>query len=155
MTPSEECVRLTEMLSHVIGQRQGRSRQHIGVDVVNISEWERWMEIGGQPLLDRVFTSSELVFARGRPDRLATRFAAKEATLKVLGTGNRSGITFRDVEVQTAPEGRPSIVLHRRAASRAKRLGLDGVGISLCHETDRAYAIAVGYSLPPAEDVAA
>ncbi|MGQ0774184.1 MAG: holo-ACP synthase [Pseudonocardiales bacterium] len=115
----------------------------IGVDVVHIPTWARCIEVGGQKLLERTYCPGELDYSAGRVDRLSTRFAAKEAVLKVLGTGIR-GVGLRDVEVVSAPHGKPSIILHGPASHAAQTAGLDHVEVSLCHEDDLALAVAIG-----------
>ena len=117
---------------------------HIGVDVVDIPRWEQRLKLGGDALLKRVYTPDELRFAAGRPERLATRLAAKEAVLKALGTGIR-GIALRDVEVRVDARGKPTITLGPPAARRASQLGLEGIAISLSHEEGYAMAIAAGF----------
>jgi holo-[acyl-carrier protein] synthase len=76
-------------------------------------------------------------------ERLASRLAGKEAVLKALGTGIR-GVGLRDIEIVTTPVGRPTVVLHDRAAAAANRAGIERVEVSLCHEEDYALAVAVG-----------
>ena len=49
-------------------------------------------------------------------ERLGTRFAAKEATMKALGTGWRGGVQFTQIEVRKHPTGRPELVLSGAAA---------------------------------------
>jgi len=115
----------------------------IGVDVVCIANWERRLKLGGDALLNRVYTESELEFAAGRPERLATRLAAKEAVLKALGTGFK-GVGFKTVEVKVDDAGKPMISLTGTSAQRARQLGLEGFAISLCHEDGYAIAIAAG-----------
>ena len=115
----------------------------VGVDAVHISTWERHVRLGGQKLLARIYTTGELAFAEGRIERLATRIAAKEAVLKMLGTGVR-GISLRDVEVVSTPQGEPQVVLHGPAQRRSEALRLSHVAISLAHENEYAIAFAVG-----------
>lgn len=115
----------------------------VGVDVVHIPTWARCIEVGGRTLLERTYRPGELTHSARRIDRLSTRLAAKEAVLKVLGTGIR-GVGLRDVEVVSAPHGKPSIVLHGPASYVAQTVGLDHVEVSLCHEDDLALAVAIG-----------
>lgn len=91
----------------------------------------------------RTYQPAEIEFCAGRPDRLSSRLAGKEAVLKVLGTGIR-GIALRDVEIASEPTGRPTVVLHGPASSRAAGLGLINMEVSLCHEQDFALAVAAG-----------
>jgi holo-[acyl-carrier protein] synthase len=116
---------------------------HVGIDAVHIPTWQRHVGLGGEPLLQRTYTSGELAFCVGRPDRLSSRLAGKEAVLKALGTGIR-GIGLADVEIVSEPAGRPTVALHGPARARAGELGLDRVEVSLCHEGELALAIAVG-----------
>jgi len=117
-------------------------REKVGVDVVHIPTWSRHLELGGQALLDRVYTEGELNFAAGRPERLATRLAAKEAVLKLLGTGIR-GVSLREVEVVSLATGQPVIRLLGRAQREALETGTSNIAISLCHEDEFAVAVAV------------
>ena len=120
----------------------------IGVDVVHIPTWQRQLTIAGEPLLTRVYTGSELAFAAGRADRLSTRLAAKEAVLKLLGTGVRRS-ALRDVEVVSLSTGEPTIRLAGRAERTAGALRLAGIAISLAHEDEFAVAVALGRPAPP------
>ncbi len=97
------------------------------------------MERYGQRFLDRVFTPGEIAYCRGRPHNLAARFAAKEAVMKALGTGVR-GVGWKDIEVVRQDSGAPAILLHKRAKSRAQRLGLEEITVSMSHSRD--YAVA-------------
>lgn len=116
---------------------------HIGVDAVHIPTWERHVRVGGDALLRRTYSRAEIEFCAGRPDRLSSRLAGKEAVLKALGTGIR-GVGLAEVEIVSEPTGRPRVVLHCRAKARAAELGLVGIEVSLCHETDMALAVAAG-----------
>lgn len=61
-----------------------------GVDLVELVPFSRDLRLGGQRFLQRIYTDAEIAFCAGRVDRLAARFAAKEAIAKALGTGIRS-----------------------------------------------------------------
>ena len=111
----------------------------VGVDVIEIDRVALAVERWGRRFLERVYTQDELAYCRGRPDRLAARFAAKEAVMKALGTGTR-GVGWREVEVVRKPGGQPTIVLHERASRRAASLGIESLSVSLSHS--RAYAVA-------------
>jgi holo-[acyl-carrier protein] synthase len=119
-----------------------------GVDRVELDEFRRSIDVAGDRFLERTFTPQEIAFCDGRPDRLATRFAAKEAIAKVLGTGFR-GLGWREVEVLTSPHGEPRVVLHDRARDRAERLGMTSIGLSLTHTTVAAEAFVVALCTSP------
>jgi holo-[acyl-carrier protein] synthase len=117
----------------------------LGVDAVSIPEWRRHLEAGGDRLLRRTYTEQELAFCDQRVERLAARMAAKEATLKALGTGMR-GVRPREVEVVSRPDGLPELVLHGSAARRASDLGWTRWRVSLCHEDELALAVVAASS---------
>lgn len=118
----------------------------VGIDAVHIPTWAGILDRVGPALGERIYTAQELAFAAGRTERLATRLAAKEAVLKALGTGIR-GVGLQEVEIVSTPEGLPTVVLHGAARSHHASLGLGPVAISLSHEDDTAYAIAIALPL--------
>ncbi|MEQ1714010.1 MAG: holo-ACP synthase [Hyphomicrobium sp.] len=114
-----------------------------GVDLVELADFGRLAETHGEHGHARIFTEEELAYAGEgvvRIPRLAVRFAAKEAVLKALGTGWTTGLSFKDVEVVTAANGAPSIVLSGGVAKLASAKGVRQVLISLTHT--RSYALA-------------
>jgi holo-[acyl-carrier protein] synthase len=113
-----------------------------GIDIIEISRVRGVLERYGQRFLDRIFTPAEIAYCRDRAPNLAARFAAKEATMKALGTGVR-GVGWKDIEVVRQESGAPSIELHGRAKQRAQRLGVQEVAISLSHSRDYAVASVV------------
>ncbi|MCW2981394.1 MAG: holo-acyl-carrier-protein synthase [Solirubrobacterales bacterium] len=115
--------------------------QRIGVDAVYLPNWSRYLEVGGDRFLRRVYSPRELDQAEGEPERLASRFAGKEAVLKVLGTGIE-GIGLSAVEIACEESGRPRVLLRDGAVEAAKTLTLCAFEISLCHEQEYALAVA-------------
>jgi holo-[acyl-carrier protein] synthase len=113
-----------------------------GVDIIEIDRIARVLERYGDRFLRRIYTPDELEYCRGRPSKLASRFAAKEATMKALGTGVQ-GVGWKDIEVVRAPSGAPSILLHGRARSRADRLGVVEISVSMSDSRDNAVAFVV------------
>ena len=97
---------------------------------------------GGPAFLARGWTSGECAEANGDPERLATRWAAKEAVMKCLGLGI-SDLDPRDVEIVSSESGAPSAVLRDTAAERARWCGISRFHISASHESGWAVAIAV------------
>ena len=113
-----------------------------GVDIIEISRIARTLERYGERFLRRIYTPGELEYCRRRPSKLASRFAAKEATMKALGTGVR-GVGWKDIEVTRAPSGAPSILLHGRALTRAERLGILEISVSMSDSQEHAVAFVV------------
>ncbi len=116
-----------------------------GVDIIEIPRIRRVFEEYGERFLRRIYTDREIAYCRGRAPQLASRFAAKEATMKALGTGVR-GIRWRDIEVVRGRGQAPRIELHGTAQARADRLGLTDIALSLSHSRDFAVASVVGDS---------
>ena len=113
-----------------------------GVDIIEINRIAAVLERYGDRFLRRIYTAGELEYCRGRPSKLASRFAAKEATMKALGTGVR-GVGWKDIEVIRAASGAPSIQLHGRAKARAERLGVVEISVSMSDSQDNAVAFVV------------
>lgn len=115
----------------------------IGVDIVEVERIRRAVERHGGAFVRRVFTPDEAAYCRRSPhpeQRFSTRFAAKEAALKALGTGWSQGLQFVEVEVLNNDLGAPSIVLHGKALERAESVGVERILVSLSHHHDFAVA---------------
>ena len=104
------------------------------------------LEVGGEAFLRRVYSQAELAQAEGEPERLASRFAGKEAVLKVLGSGI-SRVGLGAVEILCEESGRPWVKLGGAAMAVAEREGLENFEVSLCHEQDYALAVACATQL--------
>jgi holo-[acyl-carrier protein] synthase len=116
----------------------------IGIDTVEVDRFRRVLQ--KRPgIADRLFTPAEQAYGRRQRDpseRLAARFAAKEAVMKALGVG-LGAFAFRDVEVVKAPSGAPSVALTGRAATLAAERGVTDWRLSLTHSSLVAEAVAV------------
>ena len=113
-----------------------------GVDIIEIPRIKQTLDRYGERFLKRVFTPDEIAYCRGRAPNLAGRFAAKEATMKALGTGVR-GVSWKDIEVIRAESGAPSVKLHGRAKARAERLQVVEISLSISHSREFAVAFVV------------
>ena len=122
-------------------ERSGRVE--VGVDVIEIARIRKVLNDFGDRFLRRVYTERERERYSGRVSELAARFAAKEATSKVLGTGI-VGIRWREMEILPNRRGKPVLILHGAAAERASRLGLVDFSVSLTHSRTDAIAFVVG-----------
>ena len=88
-----------------------------GVDIIEIHRIKGVADRYGRRFLRRIYTDGEIAYCRGRAPQLASRFAAKEATMKALGTGVR-GVRWRDIEVVRRRGQAPTILLHGTARAR-------------------------------------
>ncbi len=113
-----------------------------GVDIIEISRIKLVLDTYQSRFLNRIFTDGEIAYCRGRAPNLAGRFAAKEATMKALGTGVR-GVSWRDIEIARKESGAPYVLLHGRAARRAEGLALRDLALSITHSRDYAVAFVV------------
>lgn len=119
----------------------------VGIDLVaTVSVEEALQAAHGPRYLERVYTEREIADCRTAagidPERLAARFAAKEATLKVLPAGNE-GLALTAIEVRREPSGRVHVQLSGRAAELATESGVIELAASLTHEGGFAAAVVV------------
>lgn len=118
-----------------------------GLDLVDLTEFSNLMSVSADCYLDRYFTSAELAAAGDglkRLERLASRFAIKEAVLKALGTGWGGGIAYTDVEVISQQTGAPQVRLYRQLAVIAREGGIDHWIVSASHASTTVIASVIG-----------
>lgn len=123
-----------------------------GVDAVDIHDFTRVVRlIREDSLWRRYYTVTEWANADSGRDveRLASRFAIKEATLKALGVGWGGGIAFTDVEVVTLATGAPSIALYRKLLGLAADLGARSWFVSASHTSTLVIASVLATSEMP------
>ncbi|WP_031388421.1 holo-[acyl-carrier-protein] synthase [Desulfonatronum thiodismutans] len=117
----------------------------LGLDVVELDRIQRIWERFGETFARRVLTEAEQARLHvGSPvPYLASRFAAKEAAVKALGTGFRHGITFQQIEISSRSSGQPELRFFGAAQDVAARLGAHRVHLSLTHGRDTAAAVVI------------
>jgi holo-[acyl-carrier protein] synthase len=119
-----------------------------GIDIIETERMRHSVSEHGERFLDRVFTPAEQRYCALNQKRyfehLAGRFAAKEAVLKVLGTGWRGGIAWTDIEVLPEPSGQPRVTLTGECARIAREQGIARWLISISHIETHATASAIG-----------
>jgi holo-[acyl-carrier protein] synthase len=119
-----------------------------GIDIVETERIRRLLDEHGERFLDRVYTKLEQDYAnrntKRRIEHLAGRFAAKEAVLKVLGTGWRGGIAWTDIEIRPEPSGQPVVFLTGECLRIASEMGIVRWHVSISHIGTHATASAIG-----------
>ncbi|HVT90989.1 MAG TPA: holo-ACP synthase [Tepidisphaeraceae bacterium] len=119
-----------------------------GIDIIETARIKRSVDEHGQRFLDRVYTPAEQEYCSRNKKRyfehLAGRFAAKEAVLKVLGTGWRGGIAWTDVEILPEPSGQPKIKLTGECLRIATEQKIRQWHVSISHIETHATASAIG-----------
>ena len=122
-----------------------------GIDLVDIGEMRRWIEDPRDPLIPRCFVQAELdEIGDGvdRIERLAGRFAAKEAVLKAIGTGFGAGVSLTDVMIRRAPGEAPEVRLSGGAARAATTMGVTSWRLSISHTGGMAIASVLALGDP-------
>jgi len=117
-----------------------------GIDLVDCPRIEEMLKRHGERFVDRVFTAAEQAYAEQNKDKiekLAGRFAAKEAILKLMGTGWRGKIAWTDIEVLNNSAGRPEVNLSGEVRKLADGLGIEHISVSITHTGNFAIASAV------------
>lgn len=131
----------------------------IGCDVVNVVDVRRSIELFGRRYLERTFTAHELQTCVGptRDQRLAARFAAKEAVVKVLRPGDVA-IAWNSIEITRELWGGCGVVLSGNAAELARAQDLNGFQVSISHEAEVAIAMVIatrsGVRIDKKDDIA-
>jgi holo-[acyl-carrier protein] synthase len=125
----------------------------LGVDLAEVAPWAEALSRPEAAALQGTFTAAERATCRAGPtpegERLAARFAAKEAFIKAISSARfgqpplLSAFDLREIEVVHDTFGRPALQLHGRAAQVAEALGLRRCWLSLSHEAKMATATVI------------
>lgn len=118
----------------------------IGVDIVEVERVKDLLTRYRDRFVHRVFTEAEAGYARRsvrEAERLAGRFAVKEAVLKAFGTGKSQGILWRDVETVRGARGRPEVKLYGNAYRYMKELKGKRIHVSITHDGGKAVAFVI------------
>ncbi len=114
----------------------------VGLDLVCSDTVRESVRVHGERYLNRIYTGQELADCAGDPLRLAARFAAKEATFKVLRRTHEA-ISWQSVAVRRDQAGRPTVELTGAAAELARRQGVRSLDLSLTHDEPFAAAVVL------------
>jgi holo-[acyl-carrier protein] synthase len=118
-----------------------------GIDLIECQRIADIWRRHGERFLQRLLTEAEIAHVHRYKDpvpSMAGRFAAKEAILKVLGTGWRGQIAWRDMEITNDAHGQPSVTLTGESRRVADRLGITRILVSISHTENYATASALG-----------
>jgi holo-[acyl-carrier protein] synthase len=125
----------------------------LGTDLASVQFWSDALSDPTTSVVEGTFTEQELSDAHAGPasvaDRLATRFAAKEAFTKAIGSGRFdeapvfSSLNPKDIELTKDPWGRPSLRLHGDAQHLIERFGVGRIWVSVSHENGFASATVI------------
>jgi holo-[acyl-carrier protein] synthase len=117
-----------------------------GIDLVDCPRIEQMIQRHGERFVKKVFTAAEQAYAeanKNEVEKLAGRFAAKEAILKLVGTGWRGKIAWTDIEIINNATGQPEVNLNGEVRIIAEQLGIKHISVSITHTANFAIASAV------------
>ena len=123
----------------------------IGTDIIEIARVQSTYDRFGEHFVDRLLMDEERrLFDRSKnPVRfLAMRFAAKEATVKAMGTGFAHGMWLRDVGIVSDPRGRPLLIWSERGSAVCKRMGIGNGHVTLTDDAGLIVAFAIVMNRP-------
>ncbi len=118
-----------------------------GIDLIECERIARIMQDHPERFMARILTEAEQAYCtrmKNAVPHIAGRFAAKEAILKVLGTGWRGPISWTDIEILNDQAGRPHVTLSGPTARIARERGIAKVLITITHTEHHAAASAIG-----------
>ncbi|MFM2309872.1 MAG: hypothetical protein RLY87_1994 [Chloroflexota bacterium] len=121
-----------------------------GIDLLRVDRFAGVMQRYGGRFVRRIFTEHEQLACADRLSAYATRWAAKEATAKMLGVGLRglgsgdAAVPWTSIEVVHDALRKPMVVLHGEARLRACALGIDTIDMSVSHDGGYVVVSVVG-----------
>ena len=116
----------------------------LGIDIVENRRIESSCKRFGNRFIDRILNDVELNSARKISiSYLASRFAAKEAAVKALGTGFSNGISFKDITIVSGKTGKPEIEFYAAAHDAFISLGATAAFVSISHGRDNSVATVI------------
>ena len=118
----------------------------VGVDIAEIKRFENLYSRYGERIARRILTESEQVEfgRRNNPaNYLATRFAAKEAAAKALGTGFGCGVGYKSIEIKNDNQGKPMLKFINTALELARQKKVENVFVSLSDEKHYVVAMVI------------
>ena len=119
----------------------------VGIDLVSVDAVRDAVREHGDRYLRRLYTPAEIEDCQNAQglvaEGLAARFAAKEATVKVLRPEQEEEVPWPTIEVVRHPAGWVTLRLSGRAAALAAERRLDGFTLSMTHENEYATAVVL------------
>jgi holo-[acyl-carrier protein] synthase len=118
----------------------------VGIDLASVTSVRESLAAHAEFYLERIYTPREIADCRTEQgidaESLAGRFAAKEATIKVLRPADEP-VPWQSIGVVRGPSGAVDLELTGEAATLAARVGITSLAVSISHEHDYACAVVV------------
>jgi len=118
----------------------------IGVDIAETERFEKIYTRYGDRIANRILSKNELIEfdRRNNPaSYLATRFAAKEAAAKALGTGFYCGVCYKSIEINNDQSGKPALRFLNAASQLADKKQVGNVFVSISDEKHYVVAMVI------------
>ncbi len=115
----------------------------VGIDIIDIHRISLTIERWGERFLQRIYTPRELLYCHGRVPQLASRFAAKEAFAKALGTGIGRVVGFQGLTVRNNENGKPHFIPSEKLRQYLIEKSIKQAHLSISDESQNAIAFVV------------
>ncbi len=118
----------------------------VGIDLVDVTRIEKILKSKASiNFIKKIAHSQELKIKNKKNNAFfwASRFAAKEAMSKAMGSGIGKDISFKDFGVINEKNGKPKAILSVKLDRKLKKLSIQKVHISISHERTHAIAIVI------------
>lgn len=118
----------------------------IGTDITSINRIEKALNRWGWRFKNKIFTEREIEYCESKrfpAPHFAVRFSAKEAFYKALGRYQKSGIRWREIEVNRGESGRPILNVYGTMKASLELMNYHRILLSLTHDDGIASAIVV------------
>jgi holo-[acyl-carrier protein] synthase len=131
------------------------NKLYLGVDICEVDRIDSLYKKYGEKFLDKILTENEkkycLADKKNAKQRIAVRFASKEALSKAIGLGLNKigwnkGINFKDIELKNDKNGSPTIELKNHALKLQNDLGIKSWTVSVSHSNEYAIANVAAFS---------
>ena len=117
----------------------------VGIDMIEVERVAA--KIGKESgFREMVFSRKEIDYCESKAKKFehyAARYAAKEAFLKAIGTGWKSGISFNEIEISNVDEGKPELKLIGETAKTLSQMNIQNIELSLSHLKNIASAVVI------------
>lgn len=118
----------------------------VGTDIVDIDRIAESIRKHGDRFAGKILSADEMVLYQRNiapAQYLASRFAAKEAVSKALGTGFREGLYLHHISILNDDAGKPCLHYTDKALELVKKLKVKESWLSISHERHMTVAFVI------------
>ena len=124
-----------------------------GIDIVDNKRIEMLFTKYGNVFKKKILSKNEIIdidkiiSQKKKIQKISSRYAAKEATAKAIGTGFRLGLKFTDIEITYDELGKPKLLLNelikKNFLKRKKKISSN---VSISNEKNYTVAVVTFFS---------